>query len=83
MTTRRGNAPIFSVVQVGDDEPLVHLPHFTGDCDSLCGLDGDDPTLGHKAWAAEPGAKVNCPACIRIFDMCRKVSERHLDRSRM
>lgn len=39
-----------------------------GDYDSLCGIDADDPKVGHEGYAELPKkAKIDCAACYSHF----------------
>jgi hypothetical protein len=43
----------------------VHLPHTSGNYYTLCGEDGDDPSVNVDSVAVDvpKGAKINCPEC--------------------
>lgn len=45
----------------------IHLPHPTGNYDTLCNTDGDDPKLGLYPASVPKGAKVDCDECFRIW----------------
>lgn len=47
----------------------VHAsPYGAGDYDTLCGVDGSDPELGHNGLVPVPrGAKIDCDTCKRIW----------------
>ena len=63
----------FVAVEI-NSEVEIHLPHYTGNYYTLCGMDGDDPDYSvDQAVAIVPrGAKVNCRSCKAIFDLCRE-----------
>ena len=50
----------------------VHLPSTTGNDYTLCGIDGDDPSLGQIAVDVPRRSKVDCPACYRIWRVSSK-----------
>ena len=56
-----------------DGEPMVHLPSSAAQYDTLCGIDGDDPGIGHVTVETEKGAKVDCLDCRRIYEDCQGV----------
>lgn len=45
----------------------IHFPHPTGNYDTLCNMDGDDPKLGHYLVPVPKGERVNCDECFRIW----------------
>lgn len=51
-----------------EDVTQTHLPHYSQNYATLCGLDGDHPFL--KQFSAKPGNKVDCAECSAIFDVC-------------
>ncbi len=51
-------------------EITFHAPDASGaDYDTLCGIDANDPTIGHGGRVAAPkGQKINCGTCRTIYD---------------
>ena len=49
----------------------VHLPHTTGNYDTLCGLDANDPGVQHFPASVPKGAKVDCPDCKAIWAVAK------------
>lgn len=68
--------PIFITIKTPDGIH-THIECAYGDYDSLCGTDGDDPTLGH--FVQNPPLKlVDCVACISMWEMARSVPPRFI-----
>lgn len=56
-----------------DDGVSIHAEHSNGTYDTLCGIDADDPKIGHFGVVDLPAkAKMDCQACI---DTIRKAYE--------
>ena len=55
----------------------IHLPDTTGNCSTLCGLDGDDPhpMVDQIEIKVPNGVKVNCKDCYAIFQVASKYIE--------
>lgn len=43
---------------------------------TLCGMDGDDPSIGQRPAALQVGAKIDCQQCIDIIRAAKKYRER-------
>jgi len=52
---------------VFDGKREVHATSQTGAYQTLCGLDGDDPTVGQLASDVLPGEKITCPDCKAMW----------------
>lgn len=50
----------------------VHLPHSTGNYDTLCGMDADDPAIEHFPAEVPKGAKVDCPDCKGLWEVAKR-----------
>ena len=52
-----------------DNKTEVHAGEMGvgGGYDSLCGIDANDPSLGHYLADLPPNPKINCPDCISII----------------
>lgn len=51
-----------------DDIITVHAAGDPGGgYDSLCGIDSDDPGIGHSEVDVPKGSKINCSICLNIF----------------
>jgi hypothetical protein len=52
-----------------DGKPTFHAAgHGFGDYDTLCGIDADDPTIGHGGRFKTPRRmKIDCDACYAIW----------------
>lgn len=49
-------------------EPEFHAPGIIGDSNTLCGLDINDPGIGHDGEIKVPrGQKITCCECYRIW----------------
>jgi len=46
----------------------THLPHHNSNYATLCGLDGDDPTLAQPA----SSSRVTCHDCRAMWEVCRR-----------
>lgn len=60
----------------GDEEASVqtHMPGFTSDYATFCGVDGNDPQTGQMGVRYAPkGAKLTCPTCVKAWMVCRAV----------
>lgn len=64
------------------DSVEVHFPDSSGNYATVCGLDGADDNFAVEQSLVElpKNAKVNCSACINIFDLCREYSEKSIER---
>ena len=64
----------------------VHASGVIGDYATLCGMDGDDLSVGQRPAPIQIGARINCPYCIPIIRAAKKYRERDfaasLDRAR-
>lgn len=59
-----------------EGEIQVHSRGAIGDYDTLCGIDADDPAIGHQGIAELPKeAKITCGACYQIFCAAWKLRE--------
>lgn len=60
-------------VAVKTDEGIsVHCGNACGDFDTLCGIDSNDPNIGH--FGTVPVAcntKIDCKTCRSIWNTCR------------
>ena len=52
---------------VVDGKRDVHATSQTGAYQTLCGLDGDDPTVGQTKSRVLPGEKITCPDCKAMW----------------
>lgn len=51
-----------------DGEPEYHAPGVIGDYSTLCGLDINDPEIGHDGEIKVPrGQKITCRECYEIW----------------
>ena len=64
-----------------DNEMMFHLPASgVSNYDSLCGIDADDPAIGHNGFVNVPkGQKVNCASCKGIYLLIRDLKVRVTD----
>lgn len=64
-----------------DGESTFHIPNCSGsDYHSLCGIDGDDPTIGHGGIIAIPkGQKINCTQCKMEWENLMELKLRKSD----
>lgn len=53
------------------DKPTAHIAYSGEGYDTLCGIDGSDPGIGHEITSNET-ALVDCDACKRIAEEGRK-----------
>lgn len=58
-----------------DDDPDVHMLSCVNDYATMCGLDGNDPTLGQEIMDGNCKEKINCQHCISIWKMSKKYKE--------
>jgi len=58
-----------------DGEPTFHIPNCSGsDYHSLCGIDADDPDIGHGGIIDIPkGQRINCPVCRMEWENLMKL----------
>jgi len=52
----------------------THLPSENGNYTTLCGLDGDDPSIGQELHKLKGKAWVDCAHCTSIFRVCSRFS---------
>lgn len=53
---------------VVDGDVSWHAPGVFQDYSTLCGIDADDPTIGHGGIVPScSGQKINCVACFSIW----------------
>lgn len=59
---------------VGEEDSIIIHAHVDpgGDYDTLCGLDLDDPEIGHYSKPATRSDLINCQGCKDIFKRLRK-----------
>ena len=51
----------------------VHCANAIGDYDTLCGIDSDDPAIGHLGTVPVAiNTKIDCAACAAIWKMAQK-----------
>ena len=54
----------------------IHCAAGYGDYDTLCGIDSDDPEIGHfGTFIVAANAKIDCPACRGIFRAAKSYRE--------
>jgi hypothetical protein len=54
----------------------VHCAAGYGDFDTLCGIDSNDPNIGHfGVVSVAANAKIDCPACRGIFRAAKQYRE--------
>jgi hypothetical protein len=78
-----GKAPVkrkakvlIQVTFANDEESSAqtHMPGFTSDYATFCGIDGNDPQTGQMGIKAAPkGTKLTCPTCVKAWNICREV----------
>jgi hypothetical protein len=54
----------------------VHASGVIGDYATLCGMDGDDLSVGQRPAPLQIGARINCQHCILIIRTAKKYRER-------
>lgn len=55
-------------------------PAGSGDYSTLCGIDSDDPSIGHHGTvAAKPGQKITCGQCKSLWTDMRELKLRASD----
>ncbi len=64
---------IKTIAVVADGVRTVHITAATGDYATLCGMDGDDPTVGQFPSKVVRGEKIGCSTCREIWETCRRV----------
>lgn len=53
---------------IEDDDTTWHARGVVGDYDTMCGIDGDDPAIGHNGVVeAKRGQKISCVECKTIW----------------
>lgn len=51
----------------------IHADHYNGTYDTLCGMDANDPNIGHLGTVDLPKhAKLDCPSCIAIIEKSKE-----------
>lgn len=62
----------------------IHFPHQNGNHYTLCGMDGADeyPLVDQSIVDVPRNARVNCRACISMFDVLKHFSEADVKRPR-
>jgi hypothetical protein len=64
-----------------EGESTWHAPHAgPGDYNTLCGIDADDPSIGHQGVIeTPPGQKITCAQCKLIWEGVRalRLTSRH------
>jgi len=61
----------------------VHISAVTGNYYTLCGMDGDDPSLGveQKVVIVLPGERITCRHCYQMWQAVHNMSESDFDDS--
>lgn len=62
---------IFVAIKL-DGKVEIHLPHWSGNYATACGLDGDDPDENQYPVVVPQGAKVNCKDCATIWSVMHR-----------
>lgn len=63
-----------------DGKVEVHAAgHPTGNYDTLCGMEADDPGINHRPAGVIIGARINCADCIQIIRDAKKYCERDFE----
>jgi hypothetical protein len=57
-----------------DGVVLIHAGNHNGNYATLCGLDGDDVSVGIRPEQLRSDPKITCPDCWMLFLACRKYS---------
>ena len=58
-----------TAVRIGGEISIhVSADGLSGNYDTLCGLAGDDPGIGHENVAVPRGAKIDCGQCRAIWE---------------
>lgn len=56
-----------------DEGVSFHASNADGDFDTLCGIDFNDPGIGHYGAETAPrGSKIDCPSCKNIIRHAKK-----------
>lgn len=50
--------------------------HPTGNYDTLCGLEANDPGIGHKLVGVIIGSRIDCDHCIALIRAAKEYRER-------
>jgi hypothetical protein len=72
-------APKVAIVCDGDRQ--IHMAG-DGNYATACGLDGNDPTAGQSMSATTNLStdKIDCPHCLRLWELCRQYGKRDFAR---
>ena len=62
-----------------DGEITIHADRAAGNYDTLCGLDGNDPGIGHTAAECPKGSKINCSDCWAIWQAAQGLRARDFE----
>lgn len=64
------------IAAIVEDRREIHAVAADGDYDTLCGVDFNDPSIGHMgAEPAKHGEKISCRSCWNIFITARRYSK--------
>lgn len=56
-------------VRMDFDDIEWHAPGVVSDYDTLCGVDANDPSIGHYGTVPAPrGQRITCTECRQIFE---------------
>ncbi len=59
-----------------DVDGVVQVHAYHGDPAALCGVDDNDPTIGHFPAPLPVGAKIDCPQCLLMWSTWRRFTAR-------
>lgn len=76
----RRSDELYSAAMI-DGELTIHIApgDAPGDYSTLCGVDANDPSVGHEPADVPRGAKITCKACFGIWKAARLVRVRDFD----
>lgn len=56
-----------------DGKITVHLPNASGDYDTMCGIDSNDPKIGHHGTVpVAVNTLIDCSACKNMWELASK-----------
>lgn len=58
-----------------DGKVQVHMEGLSNYA-TLCGMDGDDPSVGQRPAEVDIGRRIDCPHCRDIFNQCKAYRRR-------